>query len=153
MLFGMGMTLSPAERKEVDSIVHPCFAALGLANDYFSFDREYTEFRESAKDMVKNATKWYEDEFLHLCEEYRTSHQPTPAKMDRYLEGLAHQVSGNVVWSLNCPRYHPSFRYNPNAGVDHVQAVDSSERLLGHLHRSGSNTPTVFAIDPLTSPA
>jgi hypothetical protein len=140
MLFGMGMVLSNEEREELKDVVQPCFAALGLANDYFSFDREYDEFKSSnaplminsvwlhmqwhgvdvnrAKDMVREATVKYEEKFLRSCEEYRHAHQPISGKLDQYLTGLTCQISGNVVWSLNCPRYHPSFHYDPNFGIE-----------------------------------
>ena len=48
MLFGMGMTLSQDELAQVEHIARPCYAALGLANDYFSFDVEYEVFRNSS---------------------------------------------------------------------------------------------------------
>jgi ophiobolin F synthase len=49
MLFGMGVTLTEEEDAQLEHIRRPCFLALGLANDYISFDREYSEFIESGK--------------------------------------------------------------------------------------------------------
>jgi geranylgeranyl pyrophosphate synthase len=137
----MGMTLTKEEDAELAPIRKPCYAALGLANDYFSFDREYAEFQDSgksqtltnsvwlhmkwhnvdsivAKEMTRKATRRYEKQFLEMCNEYRRRKAPLSEKLDRYLRALAYQVSGNVVWSLNCPRYHPEFRYDPNAGIE-----------------------------------
>ena len=37
-------------------------------------------------------------------------------KLDRYSRGFTYQISENVVWSLNCPRYHPNMWYNADAG-------------------------------------
>ncbi|CAG8178600.1 unnamed protein product, partial [Penicillium nalgiovense] len=44
MRFGMGIVLTPEEEETVAPIVRPCFAALGQANDYHSFDIEWEEF-------------------------------------------------------------------------------------------------------------
>ncbi|EDU48658.1 geranylgeranyl pyrophosphate synthetase [Pyrenophora tritici-repentis Pt-1C-BFP] len=45
-LFGMGVTLTEEEDAKLEPIRRPCFIAIGLANDYLSFDREYLEFSE-----------------------------------------------------------------------------------------------------------
>jgi geranylgeranyl pyrophosphate synthase len=137
----MGTTLTEEEDRQLESVRKPCYTALSLANDYFSFDREYDEFQASsksqsmtnfvwihmklhnvdvvtAKKMVKQAIWRYERRYLDLCAEYRREHISLSDHVDRYLRALAYQVSGNVVWSLNCPRYHPDRRYDPNAGLE-----------------------------------
>jgi len=141
LLFGMGITLTKEEDRHLESVRKPCYAALGLANDYFSFDREHDELQASgesqtftnsvwihmkwhnvdaaaAKNMVKQATQYYQRQFLDLCAEYRYEHSSSADYIDRYLRALAYQVNANVVWSLNCPRYHPDCRYDPNAGLE-----------------------------------
>jgi hypothetical protein len=141
MLFGMGMTLNKEEDAVLVDVVRPCYASLALANDYFSFDREWAEAQSKpgaskpinavwlymqwrgvnaavAKQLVVEAANRYETRFLELCEQFRKDHAPLDPKLDRYLRGLSYQVSGNVVWSLNCPRYHPEHRYDPNAGIE-----------------------------------
>ncbi len=142
MLFGMGMTLTREEDALLADVVRPCYAALALANDYFSFDHEWAETQGSpgaaakpinavwlymqwqcvnasvAKRLVTEATNRYETRFLELCEQFRREQTPAVPKLDLYLRALSYQVSGNVVWSLNCPRYHPESRYDPNAGME-----------------------------------
>ena len=141
LLFGMGINLTEKEDRQLESVRKPCYAALGIANDYLSFDREYDEFEASeksqpltnsvwlhmkwhnidvaaAKKMVKQAAWRYERQYLDLCAEYRREHSSLSDHVERYLRALAYQVSGCVVWSLNCPRYHPDQRYDPNAGVE-----------------------------------
>lgn len=140
MLFGIGMTLTEDEDKQLVDVVRPCYASLALANDYFSFDREWEEAQEpgapkpvnavwhymrwqgvdvaTAKRLVRDAANTYERMYLGLCDEFRKTHAPISEKLDRYLDALGYQISGNVVWSLNCPRYHPRFRYDPNAGLE-----------------------------------
>lgn len=120
----MGVTLTEEEDRQLESLRKPCYAALGLANDYFSFDREYDEFQASgesqtltnsvwlhmewhnvdiaaAKRMVKQAVWHYERRFLDLCAEYRCEYSSLSDHVDRHLRALAYQVSGNVIWSLN----------------------------------------------------
>jgi hypothetical protein len=137
MLFGMGMTLAPTEDTLITPLRYPCYAAIGLANDYFSFDREYALYIQSgkrktlsnavwlhmhwhnvsvgvAKDMTLAATRRYEEQFLRDCEGLRIKGK-AGEKVERYLRGLAYLVSGNVVWSLKCPRYKGTFDCSEDA--------------------------------------
>jgi hypothetical protein len=66
LLFGMGMTLSKEEDAQLDSIRKPCYAALGLANDYFSLDREYTEFQESGESKTLTNSVWLHMQWHHV---------------------------------------------------------------------------------------
>jgi hypothetical protein len=157
----MGITLTKDEDAQLASVRKPCFAALGLANDYFSFDREYADFEQAngsgtftnsvwlhmqwhsvgsaaAKEMTKQATIRYEQEFLEKCAEYRRVNAPLAEHVDRYLDALACQVSGNVVWSLNCPRYHQEYRYDSNAGIEDAITANELPKTLGvdYLNRS-----------------
>jgi len=47
MRFGMGIVLTDEEERLIGPIAKPCFAALGLANDFYSFDIEWDEFRQT----------------------------------------------------------------------------------------------------------
>lgn len=141
MLWGMGMALSEEEDDALADVVQPCYAALALANDYFSFEREWDEACHggpkpmnavwlhmhwhginalAAKAMVKDAANRYESTFLDRSDEFRRNSPIASNKLDRYLSGLAYQVSGNVVWSLNCPRYHPQFRHDSDVTVENA---------------------------------
>ncbi len=139
MLFGMGLVLTEQERNDVASTIYPCYAALGLTNDYFSFDREWEESQRtgeakfsnavrlfmdwqcidalSAKELVRMAILKYEKEFLELRERFVTTN-PKAERLHMFLEAMVYQISGHVVWSLNCPRYHPGSRYDPNSGIE-----------------------------------
>lgn len=147
MLFGMGMVLTKEEDSMLTDVIEPCYASLALANDYFSFDREWAEAQSKpgaskptnavwlymrwrsvntaiAKRLVAEAANRYETLFLERCDQFRVEHAPVSPKLDLYLRALSCQVSGNVVWSLNCPRYHPEFRYDPNAGIEDAITVE-----------------------------
>ena len=128
MLFGMGMTLSQEELAQVAPIARPCYAALDLANDYFSFEVEYEVFKKSsaktmtdatwlfmywdgvsvteAKELVRVTTWEYEMRFEQLRRESEGAISP---KLGKYLLGLACHVSGNMIWSLDKLHGEPSW--------------------------------------------
>lgn len=107
----MGMTLTTDEDELLAGVVRPCYAALALANDYFSFDQErqeaqgttgskplnavwlYMQWRgvcvTTAKRLVREATNRCEQQFLERCDKFRADHAPIPDKLDRYLRGLS----------------------------------------------------------------
>ena len=62
MLFGMAMSLTKLKEAQMEHRSRPCYAALGLANDYFSFDIEYEESKASDVSNMTNAVwlfmKW-----------------------------------------------------------------------------------------------
>ena len=126
MCFGMGITLNPQELRQVEHIAHEAYAALALANDYFSFDVEYEEFKESdrkattnavwlymhwygidiaqAKRLTRDETRKHELQFLDL---QKQAEPWLTTKLRHYVQGLAFHIAGNVAWSTDNPRYHP----------------------------------------------
>ena len=139
MRFGMGLVLSKEEEQMTYPIAHECYVALGLANDFFSFDEEWASFQKSdqrtltnavwlfmqwhnvdiatAKSMVRDTANQYEQSFVRLKEDFLRTY-PRDRKLRNYLNGLAYQIIGNVAWSLTCPRYSARRRYDPNVGTD-----------------------------------
>ncbi|GFF26184.1 fusicoccadiene synthase [Aspergillus lentulus] len=131
MRFGMGIRLTSEEENRLAPIVKPCYAALGLANDYLSFDVEWQEFQsassgkrtmtnlvwlfmqwdqvdvQEAKRRVREVTNQYEDEYRERMEAFLAKDGRGNDKLKIYLHALGHQIPGNVAWSLRCPRYHP----------------------------------------------
>ncbi|KAK4126318.1 terpenoid synthase [Parathielavia appendiculata] len=127
------------EDARLADVVRPCHTSLALTNAYFSFDQEWAEAQTKpraanpinavwlymqwrggnpsvTKQLVIEAANRYEARFRELCERFRRDNAPFDLKLDRYLRALSYEESGNGVWSLNCPRYHPEYRYDPNAG-------------------------------------
>lgn len=154
LLFSMGVTLTEEEDAQLEPIRKPGFIALALAYDYLSFDREYLEFSDSgqvgtlsnavwlymqwndvnvdvAKSVILGVTRQNEDIFLENCTRYRRENENMSQKLSRHLYALEYQISGNVVWSLNSPRYHPEARYDPNAGLEDELTAKSMPEALG----------------------
>lgn len=147
MLFGMGIHLTPEEEAVLKDIIHPAYAACGLTNDYFSFDREWSE-REAtrrdsaaaepmknsvwlcmgwynlsakeAKEMVKRETIKYQDDFNTKRRAFEEANSGHSDNIRKCLDGVAQMVVGNVAWSLQCPRYRPELRYDANAAVENL---------------------------------
>ncbi|KAF7125867.1 hypothetical protein CNMCM5793_002160 [Aspergillus hiratsukae] len=107
MRFGMGILLTAEEERCLAPIVKPCYAALGLANDYFSFDVEWEEFQsgssgkstmtnlvwlfmqwhqvdvQEAKRRVREVTNRYEDEYRQRVEAFLAKEASELLERDR----------------------------------------------------------------------
>ncbi|OQE94690.1 hypothetical protein PENNAL_c0003G09066 [Penicillium nalgiovense] len=136
--FGMGITLTLEEEETIAPIVRPCFGALGLANDYYSFDIEWEEFQETyradsshtmtnavwlymnweklsideAKSRVVQVVRGYEKEFQRSANGFIVDTNRCGSHLREYLRSLAFQIPGNIVWRLRCPRYHPELCFD-----------------------------------------
>ncbi|CAG8256281.1 unnamed protein product [Penicillium nalgiovense] len=136
--FGMGITLTPEEEETIAPIVRPCFGALGLANDYYSFDIEWEEFQKTyradsshtmtnavwlymnweklsideAKSRVVQVVRGYEKEFQRSANGFIVDTNRCGSHLREYLRSLAFQIPGNIVWRLRCPRYHPELCFD-----------------------------------------
>jgi hypothetical protein len=172
MLFGMGISLSNEEHEQMRPLAKACYAAFCLANDYFSFDRELDEQNETKHVKLVNAvwlyTQWYgvdidtakrmirettverEHHFLELCDKYRVTNAPISEKIDLYLNALSYQVSGNVVWSINCPRHNPSYRYDLSQRYNAASSPASSTMELSDTEATATSSTATDS--PLTSP-
>ncbi|RGP63178.1 geranylgeranyl pyrophosphate synthase [Fusarium sporotrichioides] len=129
LLFGLGFTLTDEEHEMLAPIIHPCYAALALTNDYFSFNKECDESQKSKDYEFTNATKVLmdlegldADAAKDLVKQKANSYA---VRLCLYLDALSFEMMGNLIWNLNCPRYHPENRYNdPNAGLENVMTAE-----------------------------
>jgi hypothetical protein len=129
----MGIVLTSEEEETIAPIVRPCFAAVGLTNDYYSFDVEWEEFQETyrtegshtmtnavwlymnwenlsideAKSRVVQVVRGYEKEFQRSANGFIADTNRCGPHLREYLRSMAFQMPGNIAWSLRCPRYHP----------------------------------------------
>ncbi len=61
----------------------------------------------AAKELVRQAIVKYEREFLMLREKFLVAN-PHAESLHRFLQAMVYQISGHVVWSLNCPGITPT---------------------------------------------
>jgi hypothetical protein len=147
----MGIRLTPEEERGLAPVVKPCYAALGLANDYFSFDVEWQEFQsassgkrtmtnlvwlfmqwdqvdvEEAKRRVREVTNRSEDEYRQRMEGFLAKEGRGNDKLKTYLNALGHQIPGNMAWSLRCPRYHPELCDDASALIERYRKESKRE--------------------------
>ncbi|KAL4925304.1 class I glutamine amidotransferase-like protein [Aspergillus undulatus] len=119
MRFGMGILLTDDEQKLIEPIVKPCYAALGLANDYFSFDVEWEEFQAESDETAMTSA------YLQNMADFAAG-EGKDKKLQTYLEAQGYQVPGNIAWSLRCPRYSTQLR-DETASLLHKEPIPASK--------------------------
>ena len=67
--------------------------------------------KDDAKALCRKKIKENVAEYVHVVERNKMR---TDLSLDlrKYIESLQYSLSGNVVWSLRCPRYHPEISYS-----------------------------------------
>lgn len=131
--FGMGISIPLNEINLAHELANVAYLNLGLTNDLYSYQKEYDTAMAMGQDYVVNVI-WVlmeehgisEDDAKDVCRvkikqtivDFRQIVADTNARDDvssetkRYLEGLLYSLSGNLVWSIDCPRYHTWSSYN-----------------------------------------
>lgn len=137
--FSLGMHISPEEHELVQPIIDAATRGLLLANDYFSWEREYRELQsgqsqrmvsavemfirtrglsiEAAKDEVKRMIIESEEEFCRLRDELCRTHPELSPKLMRWIDCAGLAVSGNHYWCSACPRQN-AWKSQPQARPD-----------------------------------
>lgn len=154
--FAMGLTISPDEAERANNITDPAYATLALANDFFSWEKEYIEFKQNptSDDManaiwiimkehsvdLEEAKKICQDKIRESCEEYVRRHREFERQATgkvskdllRYLAALEFSISGNVVWSQYTHRYNfhkPAAKENEDTDDEGAKSDDSKTNL------------------------
>lgn len=131
--FGMAITIPEDELDLAHELANVAYLNLGLTNDLYSYQKEYETAMALGQDYVVNVI-WVlmeehgisEEEAKQRCRErikqtivdFRQVVRDTNARTDvstetkRYIEGMLYSLSGNLVWSIDCPRYHTWSSYN-----------------------------------------
>jgi len=131
----MGLTIPHDELELSKQLARPGFAALSLTNDLYSWDkerdaakrdglehvvnaiwvimRERSMTEEEAKKLCRVRIREYVAEFVRVVDDTKkNSHISLDTR--KYVEAIQYSLSGNLVWSLYCPRYSPQYPlYNP----------------------------------------
>jgi geranylgeranyl pyrophosphate synthase len=124
--FSMGMNISDEESELVKPIFDAATEGLLLANDYWSWEREWRAFKagetkrvvnavevvartrslpiEEAQDAVKEMIIKSEGEFVRRRDELYRLHPTLSTKLKRWIETCGLAISGNHYWCSACPR-------------------------------------------------
>lgn len=132
--FGCGLSISEGEQEILSALVMPAVTAASLTNDLFSFKKEYLSSMVAGRSHVANSLwvlmkehQFSLDEAKERCRALirteverfvQTVHEvKTRTDLSRdarvYIEMMQYSVSGNLVWSRECPRYHQGAEKEP----------------------------------------
>ncbi|GKT67041.1 geranylgeranyl pyrophosphate synthetase [Colletotrichum tofieldiae] len=154
--FSLGISLSEAEHELVQPIINAATEGLLLANDYFSWEREYREMQsghskrivsavelfartkglsiESAKDEVKRRIIDAERSFCQRRDELYRTKPDIALKLKRWIDCAGLAVSGNHYWCSACPRQNAwknETLHNGN-GVKKLPNGSGAKRRVSH---------------------
>ena len=129
----MALTIPDEEMDLCKRLNGPTWAALALTNDLYSWEKERDAAQEASAPYVINAI-WVlmkehsitESQAKDLCRQNIKEQvaeavrivQKTKENFDisldlrKYTEAMLYSISGNLVWSIYCPRYHQEESYD-----------------------------------------
>ena len=124
----MALTIPEHEKDLCSRLSEPAFVAFSLTNDLFSWEKERDAAKREGVSNVINAIwvimgeqsmteleakaecrekiKEYVAESVRVVAETR-GNLNISLDVRIYIEALLYMISGNLVWSIYCPRYHP----------------------------------------------
>lgn len=122
----MALTIPDEELDLCSRLAKPGYAALGLTNDLYSWEKERAAAEKAGDDYVFNAIwvimnerlvteaeakgvcreeiKKYISQYCRTVEEVRDD-TSLSTDLRTYLEAIILSYAGNLVWSIYCPRY------------------------------------------------
>lgn len=133
MTFGLGLHIPDHEIDLCRELMSNAWVAVGLQNDLWSWEKELNAATLHGKDHVVNAIWVLMQEYqtdvdgaMQICrkliveyvakylEVIESTKNDESISMDlrKYLDAMLYSISGNVVWSLECPRYNPGKSFN-----------------------------------------
>jgi hypothetical protein len=131
--FGMGLTIPESDMEKCTKDTQSACAAIALANDLFSWEKErdaakrdnmphivnavwvimgqYAVSEEEARKICHSKVVELVEEYKETVERYKND-QSICLDLKKYVESLLYNISGNLIWSLTCPRYNPKTKLN-----------------------------------------
>lgn len=122
----MALTIPKEELELSKQLTRPGYAAISLTNDLYSWKkerdaakrdnlkhvvnaiwvlmRERSMTEDEAKSVCRAKIKEYVTEFVRLVEDAKHNFSLS-LDTRKYVEAIQYSLSGNLVWSLYCPRY------------------------------------------------
>ena len=132
LTFGLALTIPEHEEGLRDELSRPAFYALILTNDLFSWHkerdaaerdgtfvfnavqilmREHSITELEAKELCRATINKYAAESVRISEETK-GNSDISLDLRKYVEATQYAMSGNLVWSVYCPRYNPEVFFN-----------------------------------------
>lgn len=146
--FGLGLHIPEHELQLCRELMANAWIAVGLQNDLWSWPKERDAAKQHGKDHVVNAI-WVlmqehqtdVDGAMQICRELIVEYvakylevievtkndESISLDLRKYLDVMLYSISGNVVWSLECPRYNPDVSFNKTQLEWMRQGLPSSE--------------------------
>jgi hypothetical protein len=133
LTFGLALSIPSSDIPFATSATSTAFAVISLTNDLFSWERERDAAKRDGMPHVVNAIwvimgqhsvseeaakKICHDKIVELVEEYKQTvvrvrnDDSVHEDLKKYVELIQCNVSGNLAWSLSCPRYNPQTKLN-----------------------------------------
>lgn len=144
----MAITIPQSEMELCEKLMTPAWAAAALQNDIFSWEKERDAAQKSGKREIVNAvwvlmgefsisehdaleklriiTKGYVRDYVAIAN-IQVKNENLSSDLRRYLQAILWSLSGNIVWSIQCPRYNPGEEYN----VAQLALMDWGEKEKG----------------------
>ncbi|KAH7048409.1 isoprenoid synthase domain-containing protein [Macrophomina phaseolina] len=137
LTFGMGLTIKEEEIEECRLLSRDAYIIFGLQNDLYSWDKEVAAAEKIGQKHVVNAVYVIMkehgvgvDDAKQICRRVILEHEAKYIKtlrevekrtdlshdLKRFVEALQYSSTGNVLWSVLCPRYHADY-YRMNHGA------------------------------------
>jgi hypothetical protein len=122
----MALTIPVSEFSTCMHLARPAYEGISLVNDLYSWQKERDDAEIAGQECVFNAI-WVimrenhceEDEAFRICKyKIKQCVEEVESNMNRaqdlrlsrdtwtYLEAVGLSHTGNLVWSIYCPRYH-----------------------------------------------
>ncbi|KAF7194703.1 Ophiobolin F synthase [Pseudocercospora fuligena] len=132
--FGMALDIPREEKEECWRLTRPVWAAAALTNDVQSWEKEcrlvqlqdktdmvnsiwilmkqHTIDVEEAKARVLNKVKEFVSQYIQTV---RTTATRQDLSLDSriFVEAMQYMISGNAMWGISSPRYHPECSLTP----------------------------------------
>lgn len=129
----MGLNIPEHELELCQELMSHAWIAVGLQNDIWSWPKERDAAAMNGKGHVVNAI-WVlmqehqtdVDGAMQICRKLIVDHvakyldvieatkddESLSLDLRKYLDAMLYSISGNVIWSLECPRYNPKIDFN-----------------------------------------
>ncbi|KAK6213609.1 fusicoccadiene synthase [Colletotrichum tabaci] len=186
--FGLSLRIPDHEMDLCRKLMAPAWIAVGLQNDLWSWPKERDAAEKQGKDHVINAIwvlmhehktdlegaeqicrrliKENVAKYLQIVKECRDD-ASLSEDLRKYIEAMKYSISGNVVWSLTCPRYNPQVSFNErqirwmHEGVPELEtscsspeaeSVSSSSPVFSETHsKDGADLGDKVILDRISS--